>query len=252
MVKSVIKKVKPARGFAHIFHIALVAIVPLLAYILVRLDVSLVAVIIVFLSKWRMFAVQPRHWLAHFRTNAVDLIVSLSIVGFMVLSRDSSSMSLLWLGLFELWLLVIKPGETVFMVAIQSFIAQVLGVVSVFLVFTTVPVVVYIFLAASISYFSARHFFGAFDEPHALNYSWLWTLFTSSLVWILSHWLLFYRGVPQAAILLTIIAYALASLYYLHEQDRLTLLVRRQIIFVTLALTFIIIIFANWGDGIVK
>lgn len=233
-------------------HIVLVMIVPVLAYMLIRLDVALVAVVLVILSKWRMFAVQPRHWLAHMRTNAVDLIVSLSVVGFMVMSRDSFVTCLIWLAVFEIWMLFIKPGESVFRVTMQSLVALALGVTAVFLVFESAPLIVYILLVSIVSYFSARHFFGSFDEPYALSYSWLWTFFSACMVWVLGHWLLFYRGVPQVSLLLTVIGYTLGVLYYLNEQERLSVLVRRQIIFVALALVFIIIIFANWGEGIVK
>ncbi len=252
MVKKVLKKVKPSKGFAHLMHIVLVMIVPILAYMLIRLDVALAAVVLVILSKWRMFAVQPRHWLAHMRTNAVDLIVSLSVVGFMVMSRDSFATCLIWLAVFEIWMLFIKPGESVFRVTMQSLIALALGVTAVFLVFESAPLTVYILLVSIVSYFSARHFFGSFDEPYALSYSWLWTFFSACMVWVLGHWLLFYRGVPQISLLLTVIGYTLGVLYYLNEQERLSVLVRRQIIFVALALVFIIIIFANWGEGIVK
>ena len=77
MVKSVVRKVKPKHGFAHLFHLGLVAVIPPLAYMFVRLDIYTIAIAVVLLGKWRMFAVNPRHWIAHIRTNAVDIIVSL-------------------------------------------------------------------------------------------------------------------------------------------------------------------------------
>lgn len=252
MVKDVMKRVKPKHGFAHLFHLSLVAIVPPLAFIFVRLDFEAIAIAIVLLSKWRMFAVRPRHWIAHLRTNAVDIIVSLSLVMFMISASDSMAMQLVWLLVFEAWVLYVKPGTSTLLISIQALTAQFTGLTAIFLAYKTAPAVVYVILAAIISYFSARHFFGAFEERHGVQYSWFWAFFSASLVWVLSHWLLFYGPVAQPAVLLSVIGYGLAGLYFLHEHDKLTLMVRRQIIFVVIAVVFVMIAFSNWGDGIIK
>ncbi len=250
--KLPVRKIKPKHGFAHFFHLSLVAIMPPVVFVFVRLEFITVAVAIVLLSKWRMFAVQPRHWIAHIRTNAVDIIVSLSILSFMINSHDSMAIQLLWLVVFEVWLLYVKPGTSTGFIAIQALLAQFAGMVAVFISFTTAHSSLYVFTAVLIAYFSARHFFGAFEETHVIQYSWLWAFFATSLTWILSHWLLFYGEVAQPALLLGIIGYGLAGLYYLHDRDKLTAIVRRQIMFVVIALVFVIIALSNWGDGIIK
>lgn len=251
MVKDTIKRVKPKHGFAHFFHLGLVAIVPAIAFIFVLLDFELIAFAIVLLSKWRMFAVRPRHWVAHVRTNAVDIIVSLSLVMFMVAS-ENILMQLIWLIVFEAWVLYIKPGTSTLLISVQALMAQFVGLTAVFLAYKTAPSAIYVVFAAIIGYFCARHFFGAFEEEHRIQYSWYWCFFSASLVWIMSHWLLFYGNVAQPAVLLSVIGYGLAGLYYLHEHDKLTLMVRRQIIFVVIALVFVMIAFSNWGDGIIR
>ncbi len=252
MVRAIVKKVKPKHGFAHFFHLSLVAVMPPIAFVFVRLEFFTLAIAIVLLSKWRMFAVQPRHWIAHVRTNSVDIIVSLSILAFMIAADGSMAIQLLWLALFELWVLYIKPGTSTLLVSVQALLAQFGGMVAIFMTFETAPMSVYIIFAAAISYFSARHFFGIHEETHAVQYSWLWAYFSAALIWILSHWLLFYKEVAQPALLLGIIGYGLAGLYYLHEHDKLTQIVRRQIMFVVIAMVIVIISLSNWGDGIVK
>lgn len=252
MVKSVLRKVKPRHGFAHFFHLGLVSVVPILAYIFIRLDFFGLAVAIVLLSKWRMLAVKPRHWIAHVRTNAVDIIVSLSLISFMIVSNDSQWLQLGWLLAFEVWLLLIKPRTSTLMVSVQALISQCLGLVAMFLAYETAPIGVYVIFAFVVSYFSSRHFFNAYQDPHGVQYSWMWAFFATSLVWILTHWLLYYKLVAQPAVILTVIGYGLAGLYFLHEHDKLTMLVRRQIMFVVFALVFVMIAFANWGEGIVK
>lgn len=252
MVKSIIKKVKPKHGFAHLFHLSLIAVIPPLVFIFIRIDFISVAVVIVLLSKWRMFAVKPRHWLAHIRTNAVDIIVSLSLLTFMITSGPSMTMQLAWLLIFEIWVLYVKQGTSILLVSAQALVAQCLGTIALFLAYETAPAVVYVTLAGVIAYFSARHFFASYEESHGIQYSWLWTFFASSLVWILSHWLLFYGPVAQVAVMLSVVGYGLAGIYYLHEHDKLTQLVKRQIIFVVFSVVFVMIAFANWGDGIIK
>ena len=65
-------------NIAHIFlNIILAVIVWLSIYIT---KTPWIAILLVFVSKWRTFAVRPRFWLANVKSNLVDLIFSLSIV----------------------------------------------------------------------------------------------------------------------------------------------------------------------------
>lgn len=252
MVKSVVRKVKPKHGYAHLFHLGLVAIIPPLAYLFVRLDIYTLALAVVLLGKWRMFAVSPRHWIAHIRTNAVDIIVSLSLLSFMIASSESMLTQLMWLVVFEVWVLYLKPGTSTLLVGFQALASMLAGLTAMFIAFETAPTIVYVIGAATIAYFSARHFFNSYEETHGIQYSWLWAFFSGSLVWILSHWLLFYGPVAQPAVFLSVIGYGLAGLYYLHEHDKLTLMVRRQVVFVVIAVLFVMIAFSNWGDSVIK
>ncbi len=77
-MRLLLRKIKPANGFSHFFHLGLLIILPAVIFVLVRLSFVQLALSIIVLSKWRMFAVRPRFWLANIRANAVDLIVGLS------------------------------------------------------------------------------------------------------------------------------------------------------------------------------
>ena len=61
-MRSLPAKIKPTKGFSHVFYITLNILLPILAYILVRIDFVGLAIGLVLLSKWRMFAVRPRYW----------------------------------------------------------------------------------------------------------------------------------------------------------------------------------------------
>lgn len=240
-------RLHPKRGFAHFFHIGFVALLPLLVFISVRLELYGVALAIILLSKWRIFAVRPHHWFPHLRTNAVDIIFSLSMLAFMA-STHSMSIQLLWLVVFEVWVLYIKPGSSPLLVSLQALLAQLAGLAALFLAFTDVPLALYILGTSAILYYCARHFFGSFEEENYEIYSWQWTLFGACIVWVLGHWLLFYGALAQPALLLSIVGYGLATLYYLAETDKLSLVLRRQVIFVMLALVAVLIVFSDWGS----
>lgn len=245
-MKRLKHKLRPKQGFAHYFHLGIVAVLPPIIFVLVRLELVGLALAVILLSKWRIFAVHPRHWPAHLRTNAVDIIFSLSILAFMT-STSSMAVQLGLVVLYELWILFLKPGSTPLAVSLQALIAQIIGLSALFIAFEESPLAIYIIGAAAALYFSARHFFGSFEEPNRDVLSWTWALFGSSLVWVLGHWLLFYGPFAQPAVILSVLGYGLATLYYLSETDRLSKLVRRQVIFVMFAVVALILILSDWG-----
>jgi hypothetical protein len=247
MVKFLVDKIRPGRGFAHTFHLSFLAILPPVIWGLVRLDLTGLSVLLLLLSKWRMFSVHPRHWINHIRTNAVDIIVGLSILEFIIRS-DSGLFQGIWVLVFEVWLLFIKPGSTNLLVTVQALAAQAMGLTALFMAFEGADLAFYVLAAWVICYFSARHFLGIFEERHGSLISSIWAFLAACLMWVLGHWLLFFGVIAQPAVLLSVIGTGLAGLYYLDQSDRLALTVKRQILFAMFALIFIIIIFSDWGD----
>ncbi len=247
MVKFLVNKIRPGRGFAHTFHLSFIAFIPIVLWSLVRLELIGVAVAVLFLSKWRMFAVHPRHWINHIRTNAVDIIVGLSLLEFIIQS-DTVAFQALWVILYEIWLLFIKPGSGNTSVSFQALTAQILGSVSIFLAFPEASLVFYVLGMWLICYFSARHFLGIFEEVHGSLISSIWAFLAASLMWVLGHWLLFFGPVAQPALLINVLGFGLSALYYLDQHDRLAKAVKNQILAGMFALILIIIVFSDWGD----
>lgn len=245
-------KLKPTSGFSHFFHIGLVILLPAILFVLIRIDLFLPAVILVLLSKWRMLAVRPRYWLANIRQNAVDIMIGLSIVIFMA-SSSSASTQLIWAVAYGIWLLFIKPGSSVLLVSLQALLAQFAMLTATLLVWTDAPLLGLVVVGWAISYLSARHFFTSFDEPHAPLYAQSWGYFSAALMWLLGHWLLFYGFMSQAALLLTVLGFGLGALYYLEETDRLSVPIRRQIVFLMVAIVVVVLVFSfsNGSDKIV-
>lgn len=245
------KKIKPSHGFSHSFYIALNLLLPLVVFALVRADFAPVALAVILLSKWRVFAVRPRFWLANIRTNAVDTIVGLSVLALMH-GTDAQSFQLLYAGLWMVWLVFIKPRNDVLMMSLQAFIGQTLGLVAVFSTWDHMPLWVLIAATGAICFFAAHHFFYSFDEEYLKLLATVWAYFAAALAWILGHWLIFYyQVVAQPVLILTAMAFSLGTLYYLDHFDKLSQAIRRQIIFIMVTLLLVVVIFSDWGDKIV-
>ncbi len=252
-MKPLLNRVRPTSGFAHMAHIALVAFMPVLVLALVYLDLAWLALTIILLSKWRIFAVKPRFWWANIRANGVDLLVSLAVLAFM-LQTDSFLWRLIWTGVHILWLTAIRPHAGALMVGVQALIGFVFGLGAIFLIGDESHAFFLVLATGMVCYLAAHHFFDAFDERYTKLLSFIWAFFGAGLVWVLSHWLIYYPStgvISQPMLLLITIGYGLAALYYLDHKQRLSVLVRNQIIFITVAITALIIIFSDWGDKIV-
>lgn len=252
-MKPLISKLQPVKGFSHAFYVGLVAMVPLLLFVVLRINYLGVqlALAIVILSKWRIFAMRPRFWPAILRANGVDIMVGVSAVMLMQLSLDRPLVQLLWAVLYGLWLLFIKPGSSIFMVSAQAFIGQIAALMALYLMWADGPLYGLVLLTAIICYLSARHFFDSFDEPYSRMLAYLWAYFAAGLVWVLGHWLLFYGVVAQPVIVLTTLGYGLAVLYYFDHHEKLTKLLRRQLITVMFVVVLILIVFSDWSDKVV-
>jgi hypothetical protein len=232
-------------------HLALVVVLPVVVFVLVRLNFVQLALSVVVLSKWRMLAVRPRFWAINVRANAIDIMVGLSVVVFMAHATDNLGLQLLWVVLYACWLLAIKPASDTRMVAVQAAIGQLAALMALFLAWTDGPLYGLTLATGIICFMAARHFFDAFDEPYAKMLAYTWGYFGAALAWLLGHWLIFYGIIAQPTLLLSIIGYGLAGMYYLDHEDRLSKGVRRQMVFIILAVVLVILAFSDWGDKVV-
>lgn len=249
-VSAVIAKFTPSRGFGHVFYLAYNALLPLLVFLLVRTSFVQLALSLVLLSKWRMFAVRPRFWLANIRANAVDIIIGVSVLAYMTATANEG-LQLLWAILWAGWLIAIKPRADTLWVSLQALIGFVAGLSAVFLTWDHSPLFVLVGAAGLICFFAAHHFFYSFDEPYTRLLAYFWGYFGATLVWVLGHWLQFYSVIAQPTLLLSALGIGLGSLYYLDHFDRLSLNIRRQVVFIMIAIVLVVLIFSDWGDKIV-
>jgi hypothetical protein len=249
-MRPIILKLKPTSGFSYFLHLALVLVLPIGVLVLVSLNFVQLALSIIVLSKWRMLAVKPRFWASNIRANSIDLMVGLSIVVFMTHS-SSTPIRIAWVVVYAIWLLVIKPASSMAMVTTQAFIGQLSALMALYLAWSSGPVYGLTLLTGIFCYLAARHFLEAFDEPYAKLLAYVWSFFGAALSWLLSHWLLFYRGVSLPTLLLSCLGYGTAGLYYLDHTERLNKGLKRQFVFVMIAIVVIILAFSDWGDKVV-
>lgn len=249
-MKRLVSKLVPADGFSKVVHLGLTIVLPLLLFVLVRIEFTELAFGLILLSKWRMFAVRPRFWAAHVRANAVDIMVGVSILLFMIHS-GAQSWQFMWAFLYGVWLVVIKPGATTAWVSLQAMIGLLCGLMALFVAWADGPLLGLVASTGLICFLAARHFFDSFEEPYAKLLSYFWGYFGAALVWILSHWLLFYGFMPQPVLLLLALGYGMSALYYLEHVGRLSKNIKQQFIFIMVAVMLIVIVFSDWKSRIV-
>lgn len=249
-MRQILRSIKPTSGIAHFLHLGLVLVLPVVLIVLVRLNFVPLALSIVVLSKWRMFAVRPRFWAANIRANSIDLMVGLSIVLFMAHS-GSLIVRVMWALLYAVWLIRIKPRNSVAMIIVQAFLGQLASLSALYLTWANGPLIGLTLLSGLFCFLAARHFLDIFDEPYARMLAYIWGYFGAAMTWLLSHWLLFYRGVAQPILLLSTLGYGIALLYYLDHNNRLSKGLRRQFIFIMVAIVLIVLAFSDWGDKVV-
>lgn len=250
MFKALSGKFKPARGFSHAIHIGLLALMPILAYILVRINFVSIAILLVLISKWRIVAVRPRYWLANTTANGVDILVGITLVMFMS-NTSITWWQVFWTVVYIGWLTWLKPKSDVLSVSAQAMVGQLLGLAVLYLKFGDASLVGLVAGTWGVTYLAARHFLTSFEEPHTALLAHAWAFFSGSLAFILGHWLLFYGTIAQIIVILTTIGYCLAGLYYLDATERLTSPLRRQMLGIMSAILIIVIVLSDWTGSTV-
>ncbi len=234
---------------SHVLHTVYNVALPVVLLFMVRGGLTGLAVAVVLLSKWRVFAVRPRFWLVNVRANAIDLIFKLSTIGFIIQSQTWPA-QVAWTAWYVMWLIFIKPGSTTAMVSLQALIGQFLGLSALFLWGNQLGLTPFVLIGGVIGYSTARHFFSNYEEPLARLMAALWGLFVGELVWLQWHWALTYFIVPQISIFTLILSYTLGNLYHQSKEGKLKRSTVRDQLLVTGAVLTALIVFSDWHGGL--
>ncbi len=227
----------------------------------------LFAVLLVVISKWRVFAVRPRFWWANLRSNMVDFIVSISIVVHMytintsALSEPRQLFLLVLLTLaYIVWLLFIKPRSKRLYVGIQALSAVFLGSAALFTVTYNWPVSLVVIGMWLIGYSAARHILSSYDdETHSLFLSLAWGMVLAEIGWVSYHWAIAYPlpiinslMLPQIAIVVTLVSFLAFKIYdsfYHHSKVRMSD-VLLPLLFTLSVLIVLLVLFNRVGTAI--
>ena len=171
-------------------------------------------IILVLVSKWRIFAVRQRYLWLNIKLNLVDLIVGISIV---LLSYYAGSalmpVHFLLMGIYVIWLLVVKPMSTEEANLTQSLVAVFLGISAASFMVVGLNSAVFAGIAFLVGYAASRHVLAQTNTKDFTLTTLVCGLFFAEVAWLCNSWAIVYTfgetgiRIPQTAIILTIFAF---------------------------------------------
>lgn len=208
------------------------------------------ALVLIFLGKWRTLAVQPRFWLPNIKANLVDIIVGVSSVT-LISQAEYRVIGVMWALLYVGWLLFVKPKNTTFFVGVQSFWAQFLGLISLFMVANLVKLpIVMVVLVWLVGWSTARHYLSDYDEPNYKVLALIWGLLISQMSWFSLHWIQYFTilnsNIAVFALIVSIFSVSLGSMYHSYKTDTLHRSVIIENSVFAGALLAVILVTAGW------
>ena len=171
-------------------------------------------ILLVIMSKWRVFAVRRRYLWLNIKSNLVDLIVGLSIV---LISYYSGSnlmpVHFILMAAYVVWLLVIKPMSSENATLVQSLVAVFLGISATTFMSTSVNSIVCVLLAFVVGYAASRHVLSQTNSKDYTLTTLVCGMIFAEVAWLCDSWAIIYTfggsgfRIPQVAIILTIFAF---------------------------------------------
>lgn len=252
---DLIKSVSRRTRFGEVVYIVLnVIYAATVLGLVIAFDPPYLAFIVILISKWRVFAVRPRFWVANMQANLGDLLVALSVVTVLWHNNGSLSIQVGLTVLFAIWLLVIKPRSKRFWILLQAGIIQFVSLVALFSVGYIMPASVIVIAAWLVGYVSARHALTAFkDESERTLLSLIWGVVSAEFAWLSYHWTIAYTlsenlKVPQVAVIIALLSFAAVKLYSSQRENEGKFdskEVRWPIIFVSVAIGLLVLRFSG-------
>lgn len=228
-----------------LYEVSRVAL-PLLVFVLVSSDLKNAAFGLVFLFKWRVFAVQSRFWAASIRANAVDILIGLSVVEFM--DQTSIGYRFVWLAAYVLWVLYIKKLSKQPGIIAQGIIAFVVSLSALIGNFESLEHGLVLAGAWAIAYFCARHILGAFREDHAPALAHIWGLFVVQLTWVLWHWQVWYWFISQLVLISGIALTGMSIVYAMSKSANPNKPAMKQILVSSSLMMLVVVLMHNWRE----
>lgn len=190
-------------------------------------DSPWLGLVIIAISKWRIFAVKIRFWRANLASNFTDALVGVSYV-FLTsyLGYEHFYYQLGLAGLYLIWLLFIKPGTTEVKVMAQCLIAMFVANQTLSLFAYNWHVGLFLLAEMFIAYNAMGHYLrnSDFESQYTRLMSGIWGLIMMELAWIYWHWTVGYTflagvKISQFAIVSTVLTLLAHKVLYFMNQE---------------------------------
>jgi hypothetical protein len=249
-----LKPVKmPQMDWGELLHVIFNAVLPFALLVLVNLELTLIAIALVFLSKWRMFAIRTNHLPANIRANATDLVVKLSALSFMI-QLEELGPQLIVATAYAVWLLLIKPQTSKAWISVQALMSQFIGITALMLLSQSDAMSELMLLLGIwvVVYVTSYHFLSSFDEVMSKVIAKIWALLGLELAWLFIHWnLAYFSIIPQYALVQAALSLVAGDMYYAKQNDKFDASRLRFYIIATSVIVVVLIISADWNGQII-
>ena len=197
--------------------------VALLVLVLV-VNVPWPALGLVLLSKWRVFAVRTRYWVANIRANMVDVIVGISMVIFLYSAEGDLPTQLALTALYVAWLLFLKPRSKRAYIASQAAVGLIFGIAAVVQISPGLPASAVVILSWIVAYSAARHVLSVQHETHINFLSLLWGFVVAEIMWLSYHWTIGYTignslMLSQVVIVIGVLSFLAERIYISYHRN---------------------------------
>ena len=183
----------------------------------------LIGLILVLISKWRIFAVRPRFWFLNLKSNLVDLITGASFVLLAYCySGEILPIHFILAALYVLWLVLFKPLTSETGTIIQSLFATFFGTTSAILLTASLDPIVLVLVEFLIGYSACRHLLSQKSEGDFTLSTLVFGLIFAETALLSSFWSILYPiklvstsgiQIPQLSLILTIAAFSFFKIY---------------------------------------
>ena len=201
-----------ASTMVHVFLNILLGVMAIIVTVLSNSPA--LGLVLVLVSKWRIFAVRARYFILNFQANLVDLIVGISVV-LLAYSAGPAFLPVdfILMIFYCCWLLIIKPMSSETATLAQSLIAVFLGMSATAILVANLDSIVIVLVAFCIGYAVSRHVLIQSDDKNYLLTTLICGLVFAEIAWLCHSWAIIYTfgasgiKIPQLAIILTIFAF---------------------------------------------
>ena len=170
--------------------------------------------VLILISKWRVFAVRRRYLWINLKSNLVDFIVGFSVVLLAYFAGNNLlPVDFILAILYVVWLLFIKPLSSENATLLQSLTAVFLGISAVSIMTANLDATFSVVLAFLVGYAACRHVLVQTDDKDFTLTTLVCGMVFAEIMWLCHSWAIIYSfsgtgvSIPQVAIILTIFAF---------------------------------------------